>query len=80
MMFDYASFAERLRRLRLDRMMTQEKMARTFGIRTVHYAYMEMGKLLPGLPLLVRMAKFFGVTTDYLLGIEALPAQTKPAV
>ena len=51
--------------------MTQEALATQLEIRRVRYVYMENGRALPTLPILVRIAELYGVSTDSLLGVKA---------
>lgn len=69
-LFNQIILGERLRQLRKERGMTQEALAQQLQIRRVRYVYMESGKALPTLPILVRIAELYGVSTDYLLGIK----------
>ena len=50
---------------------TQEALAKQLEIRRVRYVYMENGRALPTLPILVRIAELYGVSTDSLLGVKA---------
>lgn len=69
-LFNQIILGERLRQLRKERGMTQEALAQQLQIRRVRYVYMESGKALPTLPILVRIAELYGVSTDYLLGMK----------
>lgn len=42
------------------------------------YAYYELGETQPSLLMLVRLAKLYDVTTDYLLGIQPEEKQPTP--
>ena len=61
-------FAERLRELRREKKVTQSKMADFLGIKLRSYQNYEGGGHYPDVPGLMKMADYFGVTTDYLLG------------
>lgn len=61
---------KRLKELREQRGLTQKEVAEALGIHSVTYLHYEKGHHEPPLSLLVDMAKFFGETVDYLLGIE----------
>ena len=50
--------------------MTQREVAEALGIHSVTYLHYEKGQHEPPLALLADMAKFYGETVDYLLGIE----------
>lgn len=58
--------AQILRELRLSRNMSQDEVAKALGIdRTTYVKYEHGGSIKRNLP---RLADFFGVSTDYLLG------------
>lgn len=59
----------RLRELRTEKKMTQRQVAEALGINSVTYLHYEKSQREPPLSLLADMAKFFGVSTDYLLGL-----------
>ena len=61
---------KRLRELREERGLTQKQLASTLQINSVTYLHYEKGQREPPLALLAQLAKFFDVTTDYLLGLE----------
>lgn len=61
---------ERLKELRLERGLTQHKLADLMNINSVTYLHYEKNQREPPLALLVSFAQFFGVTVDYLLGLE----------
>jgi len=58
----------RLKQLRQERKLTQVKVAEGLGITQQSYARWENGKVIPTSEKLSQIAKFYGVTTDYLLG------------
>ena len=62
--------AKRLKELRTERGLTQREVAEALGIHSVTYLHYEKGQHEPPLSLLADMAKFYGETVDYLLGIE----------
>ena len=43
-------------------------MAEFLGIKLRAYQYYESGTFYPEIPNLIKLADYFGVTTDYLLG------------
>lgn len=59
---------ERLRRLRESRDLLQKDLAELLGVDRTTYVKYETGKSEPGHETLVRLANFFNVSTDYLLG------------
>ncbi len=66
---------EILRELRASKSMTQSDVAKILGLTTNAYQSYERGTSEPGCKALSKLADFYGVTTDYLLGREA---QTAP--
>ncbi len=61
---------EMIRKLRLERGMKQEELGRRVCASKQSVSNWENGNIMPSIDLLVRLADFFGVTTDYLLGRE----------
>ena len=64
-----ATFSERLKLLRNENRYTQIAMAEIFGLKLRGYQGYEYGKTYPTVPGLIQIAKFFDVSTDYLLGL-----------
>lgn len=62
-------FAERLKELRIEKKLTQDKLAEETGLSQAALANWERGKRSPAAYAIITLAKFFGVTTDYLLGV-----------
>lgn len=60
---------KRLKELRSELKLTQKQVASALGLNTVTYLHYEKGQREPPLGVLVDMAKFFGVSSDYLLGL-----------
>ena len=60
--------ATRLRQLRKDANLSQDEVSRVIGVTQSAYGYYETGRNTPIVENLVKLAKFFDVTTDYLLG------------
>ena len=63
-------FGERLKNLRKEAMLSQEKLAEILHIDKSTIAKYETGKISPSIEMLIILAKYFKVTTDYLLGLE----------
>ena len=62
------NFAQRVRQMRKESGKTQTQMAAVFEISARQYQNYEGGGHYPDVPGLMKMADYFGVTTDYLLG------------
>ncbi len=60
--------AERLKSLRLEKNLKQEEVAKELKIAVRTYCRYEYGEREPNASVLWRMADFFGVTIDYLVG------------
>lgn len=65
-----AFFSVRLKQLRVAKRLTQTQLANYVGVsRSVISAY-ESDMRYPSYEILIRLSSLFGVSTDYLLGIE----------
>lgn len=60
--------AIRIRQLRIEHNMTQQKLASKLHVQRTTLAGYEAKNRHPPLDILVHIADIFGVTTDYLLG------------
>ena len=69
---------KQLRHLRGYNAVTQREIADALCIDRSTYAYYELGETPPSLLMLVRLAKLYDVTTDYLLGIQPEEKQPTP--
>ena len=81
---------DQLQKLRKDKGLTQEEAASIFGVKLSTYQKYERDAISPSYDTLIKIADFYGVTTDYLLGRETpeqsplkllnLPADTEAVV
>jgi len=71
-----STFGDRLRTLRKKHDMTQEQVAKKLNIVRSTYAYYETGKTSPDFNTVVRLARLFNVTTDYLLDADPVKPTT----
>ena len=60
----------RIRQLRNEKSLSQNKLARKVGINGSTIALYETGDRFPSLPVLVELSRVLGVSTDYLLGVS----------
>ena len=67
--FDPKIFAERLRDLRVEKGVGQNKLAADLGLSNASISYWENGKQEPTASAIVKLAAYFDVPTDYLLGL-----------
>ena len=63
-------FAGKLRDLRVNRGYTQVQLAARLGVAESILSAYETQMRLPSLDMVIRIANEFGVTSDYLLGLE----------
>ena len=70
-----ASLPNRLKELRKAEGVTQKVMAESLEILEQHYQKIEYGKINPTQDKLIKLADFFDVSTDYLLGRSDNPAR-----
>ena len=64
------SIAERLKPLRNSRHLTQEDMGKLLDCTVRHYQKIEYGQINVPSTTIIFLAKYFGVSADYLLGLE----------
>ena len=64
------NFGTILKELRKERMMTQTELASHLYTTQDSISLWELGKSYPDIPTLIKIAKFFDISTDYLLGLE----------
>ncbi len=65
-------FAERLKSLRQEICATQSQLAEALNTTQRRISYLEAGKIEPDLQLLWKIADFFDVSIDFLLGRKEL--------
>ena len=61
---------DRLKDLRNDKKLMQKEVAEALGISVSCYGGYEQGYREPDLKTLIKLFRFFDVSSDYLLGIE----------
>ena len=69
-------FAERLKSLRKEQNLTQQKIAEKLNISRGSYAQWEAQRTQPSSKSLETLADFFNVSTDYLLGNTDIKSRT----
>ena len=62
--------AKRMRELRKERKISQEALAKELGVAWPSYQRYEGNERDPRAPFLADFARYFGVSTDYLLGLS----------
>ncbi len=63
-------FGERLRMLRIEKGIGQIQLSKELEVGKSIISLWELGKCEPTLSKLIAIAKFFGVSIDYLAGLE----------
>ena len=63
-------FADRLKELRLEKQVGQVELANSINVSKGIISLWENGLREPSLSNLVAIAKYFGVSIDYLVGLE----------
>lgn len=64
------SFGKNIRELRVEKNLWQADVAKALNVTITTISRWELGKQEPDFDMLIKIAKYFGVTTDYLLGLE----------
>lgn len=62
--------AERMKTLREERGLTMNELAEEIGMSPCSVYYYEHSKHVPNIITLIKYAMYFGVSTDYLLGMD----------
>ena len=75
-MFDYKFLGSRIRAMRLERKITQEKLAEAAGVGVTHISHIETGNSIPSLQTLVDIINALDCTADELLCMEV--RQSRP--
>ncbi len=63
-------FAERLKELRTEKGLSQAQLAKETKLSCAAICYWETEKRIPNALAIIALAKYFNVTTDYLLGVS----------
>ncbi len=64
------TLSNRLKELRIEKGLSQQKLAHEIGVTQKAIDFWEKGINEPKASYIVKLSKFFGVSADYLLGIE----------
>jgi len=62
--------SKRLKELRIENNYSQREIADLMGISQVTYSHYELGRRSVSIQNLVKIAKIYNVSTDYLLGLS----------
>lgn len=61
---------ENIRRMRQTRNLSQVELAKALGVTKQSVSNWENDNIQPSVDMLVRISKFFSVSTDFMLGLE----------
>lgn len=63
-----SKFSERLKELRKDQRKTQDELSKVLNVRRSTYGEYERGKIRPPAEKIFKLAEYFNVSIDYLIG------------
>lgn len=72
------TFSDKLKKLRKEKKITQEKLASIIGVERSSIGKYESTNVMPSLDVLNRISNYFGVSVDYLIGNDT--AQSYPVI
>ena len=64
------SFCERLKELRVEHKLSQAELAKIISVSDGTICFWENGVNEPKMTYIIRLAEYFNVTTDFLLGVS----------
>lgn len=64
-----SNFSERLKELRVEQGLSQLQLAKLVGVSSVAITYWETKQRVPNLDAVIALAKYFGVSLDYIAGL-----------
>lgn len=67
------AYYPRLRDLREDKDLTQEELVKILKMHKTTYTNYEQGKREPPFELIIKLAKFYNVSIDYIAGLSNNP-------
>ena len=65
-----SKFSKRLKELRKEFNLSQDELAKAVGLTHTAIGLWEQGKRVPNFDAVILIAKYFGVSLDYLAGLE----------
>ena len=74
-MIDYKTIGVRIRAVRLEKKMTQERLAEAAGVGVTHISHIETGNTIPSLQVMIDIINALGCSADDLLCMEIVQAQ-----
>ena len=70
-------FGSKLKQLRCNKGMTQQELSEVLNLSPQHLSKLECGTKNPTVPLIIFLAQYFRVSSDYLLGIPTYESSEK---
>ena len=67
------NFGTRLREIRIENELTQVELAELLEVHSITISRWENSSLLPGVKMIIKITSLFGVSSDYLLGLDSPP-------
>ena len=74
-MIDYKTVGLRIRAVRLEKKLTQEKLAEAAGVGVTHISHIETGNSIPSLQVTVDIVNALGCSMDELLCMDVEQAR-----
>ncbi len=68
--FNVKQLGERIKSLRVERGIGQNKLAEDLCLSNASISYWETGKQIPSAEVIYKLSKYFNVSADYLLGLK----------
>ena len=65
-----SKFPKRLKEIRIENKLSQVDLAKAINVTQPAIARWEAGSQIPNIEVAIALAKYFKVSTDYLLGLE----------
>lgn len=62
-------FGDQIKNLRMSKCLNQVEMAKILGVTKQSVSNWENENIMPSVDMLIKLARFFNVSTDYLLGL-----------
>jgi len=75
-MIDYKTVGQRIRAVRLQKKLTQEKLAEAAGVGVTHISHIETGNSIPSLQVTVDIVNALGCSMDELLCMDVEQARS----
>lgn len=68
-MYKIVNYYQRLKDIREDHDLKQENIAHFLGINQTQYSRYELGKQMMGIDKYIKLAQYYNVSLDYLVGL-----------